>query len=126
MTKVATVNYTPEQEQALQARYLAGENVEALASAFNKSARSIIAKLVNLKVYKAKQYTTKQGENPVKKDQLADEIALYVTLSEADTESLTKANKSALKAIAEALASAYSDNPAFESDESVTNTKSDS
>ena len=92
-------NYTPEQTAHVVAEYQAGASVEALAEAMGKSVRSIVAKLSREGVYKRKAYTNKQGEAPTSKDSLADQIGQIVGLSEADTESLTKANKSALKAI---------------------------
>lgn len=102
-----TVNYTPEQTAKMVADYTAAPvkaTVETLAVAMGKSARSIVAKLSREGVYVAKEYTTKTGEKPVKKDAHADAIGAVLKLSEADTESLTKANKSALKAIFTALA----------------------
>jgi hypothetical protein len=96
-----TVNYTPEQTTKLVADYLNGVTVEALAVELGKSARSIVAKLSREKVYKAKTYVSKTGEAVVKKDTVADYIGEALGLSEADTESLTKANKTALKAIAD-------------------------
>ena len=69
-----------------------------------KTVRSIVAKLSREKVYVAKTYVSKTGEKPVKKDVTADAIGAILRLSENDIESLTKANKSALKAIFDALA----------------------
>ena len=98
------VNYTPEQTAKIIADYQAGVAVEAIASALGKSVRSVVAKLSREKVYIAKQYVSKTGEKPVKKDVTADAIGAILRLSENDIESLTKANKSALKAIFDALA----------------------
>lgn len=98
------VNYTPEQTVAIVGAYQAGETVEALAERFQKSVRSIVAKLSREGVYKKKEYTTKNGEKVVKKDAHADAIGAILGLPENDVESLTKANKSALRAIFEALA----------------------
>jgi len=98
------VNYTPEQTAKIIAEYQAGVAVEQIAQAMGKSVRSIVAKLSREKVYVAKQYVTKTGEKPVKKDVTADAIGAILRLSENDIESLTKANKSALKAIFNALA----------------------
>lgn len=95
------VNYTAEQSAKVVADYLAGVSVEAIASELGKSARSIVAKLAREKVYKAKTYVSKTGEAVVKKDTVADYIGEALGLGEADTESLTKANKVALKAIAD-------------------------
>lgn len=93
------INYTPEQTQQVVADYLQGVSVESIAESLGKSVRSIVAKLSREGVYKRKEYATKTGEPVVSKDALADQIAQIVGLSEADAESLTKANKSALKAI---------------------------
>jgi hypothetical protein len=63
--------------------------------------RSIVAKLSREGVYQKKEYVTKTGETPVKKDEHADFIGKSLSLSEADTDSLAKANKRALAAVAE-------------------------
>ena len=98
------VNYTAEQTAKIIADYKAGIKVEDIASAMGKTVRSIVAKLSREKVYVAKTYVSKTGEKPVKKDVTADAIGAILRLSENDIESLTKANKSALKAIFDALA----------------------
>jgi hypothetical protein len=103
MTEKA-VNYTAEQTAKIIADYQAGVAVEQIAQAMGKTVRSIVAKLSREKVYVAKQYVSKTGEKPVKKDVTADAIGAILRLSENDIESLTKANKSALKAIFDALA----------------------
>jgi hypothetical protein len=54
--------------------------------------------------YYKKEYKSKTGETPVKKDMHADAIGAILRLPENDIESLTKANKNALKVIFEALA----------------------
>ena len=99
-----TVNYTPEQTAQIVADYQAGVAVEKLAETLGKSVRSIVAKLSREGVYQKKQYVGKTGEKPVKKDAHADAIGAILKLPENDIESLTKANKSALRAIFEALA----------------------
>jgi hypothetical protein len=96
-----TVNYTPEQTMKMVADYQAGTTVESIAEALGKSVRSVVAKLSREKVYKAKTYTTKTGEAVIKKDAHADFIGEALGLTEADTESLTKANKVALAKIAD-------------------------
>lgn len=95
------VNYTADQAAKMVADYMAGVSVEAIATELGKSARSVVAKLSREKVYKAKTYQTKTGEAVVKKDEFADAIAQALGLTEADADSLTKANKTALKAIAD-------------------------
>lgn len=104
MADTKTVNYTPEQTTSIVEQYVNGATVESLAENFGKSVRSIVAKLSREGVYKKKEYLSKTGEKPVKKDAHADAIGLILALSEADTDSLTKANKNALKVIFEALA----------------------
>ena len=102
-----TVNYTTEQTAAMLAAYTAeptAKTVEALAETLGKSVRSIVAKLSREGVYKKKEYTTKTGEKVQKKDETADAIGAILRLNENDIESLTKANKTALKAIFAALA----------------------
>ncbi len=95
------VNYTPEQTAKMVADYAEGVTVEAIAKELGKTVRSVVAKLSREKVYKAKEYKTKTGEIPVKKDAHADYIGEALGLTEADTESLTKANKVALAKIAD-------------------------
>jgi hypothetical protein len=92
-------NYTAEQTAELVAGYTADKSratVEAFAAKFGKNVKSIIAKLSKEGVYVAKVYTTKTGEPSIKKDAHADAIGLIANLTEAETESLTKANKTAL------------------------------
>lgn len=99
--------YTAEQTAELKTAYMAeptAETVATFAEKFGKSVKSIVAKLSREGVYQKKEYKTKAGEKPVKKDTTADAIGKILRLSEPDTESLTKANKNALKAIFEALA----------------------
>jgi hypothetical protein len=95
------VNYTPEQTAQIIADYQAGITVEAIALTLGKSARSIVAKLSREKIYQKKTYVSKSGETVVKKDEVSDYIGEALGLSEADVTSLTKANKTALKAIAD-------------------------
>jgi hypothetical protein len=99
-----TVNYTPEQTAQIITDYQSGVSVEQLAMAMGKSVRSVVAKLSREGVYQKKAYKTKTGEPVVKKDAHADAIGAILRLPENDIESLTKANKSALRAIFDALA----------------------
>ena len=98
------VNYSPEQTAQMVADYKAGVTVETIAQNLGKTVRSVVAKLSREKVYVAKTYVSKTGEPVVKKDAHADAIGAILRLPENDIESLTKANKSALKAIFDALA----------------------
>lgn len=98
------VNYTPEMTVKILEAYSKGESVESIAESMGKTARSVIAKLSREGVYKKKEYVSKTGEKPVKKDVHADAIGAILRLSEGEIDSLTKANKSALAKIFEALA----------------------
>ena len=100
------VNYTAEQEARAIEAYTASptaETVEALAIEFGKSVRSVVAKLSRAGIYKKKEYKTKAGEAVVKKDEAADKIGALLNMAENDVDSLTKANKTALKMIVAAL-----------------------
>lgn len=99
-----TVNYTPEQTAQVVADYTAGVPVEQIAESLGKSVRSIVAKLSREGVYQKKQYATKTGEPVQKKDSVADAIGAVLLLTEAETDSLAKANKTALVKIFAALA----------------------
>jgi predicted transcriptional regulator len=98
------VNYTPEQTAKMVADYSAGVTVESIAESLGKTVRSVVAKLSREGVYRKKEYVSKTGEKPVKKDAHAEAIGAILQLSEGEVDSLTKANKSALKTIFEALA----------------------
>lgn len=98
------VNYTTEQTTNMVADYLAGVAVETIAESLGKTVRSVVAKLSREKVYKAKEYKTKTGETVVKKDELADKMAEVFGLTESEADSLTKANKTALKKILDKFA----------------------
>lgn len=102
--KAKAVNYTSEQVTKMVTDYVAGVSVEAIAETMGKTARSIVAKLSREGVYKKKAYVSKTGATPVKKDAHADAIGAVLRLTEAETESLTKANKTALVKIFAALA----------------------
>ena len=98
------VNYTPEQTAKMVADYAQGVTVESIAESLGKTVRSVVAKLSREGVYRKKEYVSKTGEKPVKKDAHAEAIGAILQLSEGEVDSLTKANKSALKTIFEALA----------------------
>ena len=107
MATEKTPNYTAEQTAQMKADYTASptaETVKALAEQFGKTTRSIIAKLSKEGIYKAKEYVSKTGEKPVKKDEHADAIGKILRLSDGEADSLAKANKTALVKIVSALA----------------------
>jgi len=98
------VNYTVEQAEKMVSDYTSGVTVETIAAELGKSVRSVVAKLSRSGVYKKKEYVSKTGETVTKKDTFADAIGAVLKMNENDIESLTKANKTALKIIFEALA----------------------
>jgi hypothetical protein len=97
-------NYTPEMTEKVKVDYLAGVSVETIAAEAGKTVRSIIAKLSKEGVYKAKEYVNKNGEKPVKKNELADLIGNILFMSDGEKDSLAKVNKPALEKIFAALA----------------------
>ncbi len=99
-----TVNYTPEQTASMLADYAQGVAVEAIAESMGKTVRSVVAKLSREGVYKRKEYVSKTGERPVRKDATAEKIGALAELSEGEIDSLTKANKTALMKILAKLA----------------------
>jgi len=100
-TKV--VNYTDEMVDVIVAEYEAApsrETVDALATRFGKTSRSVIAKLSTLGIYQAPARVTKTGKPVVKKEALVAEIVAAVGV---DLPSLVKANKQDLEALVAAL-----------------------
>ena len=91
-----TVNYTPEMTAQMLKAYAEGVTVDSIAEGMGKTVRSVVAKLSREGVYRKKEYVSKNGERPVKKDQTAEDIGVLVGLSEGEVDSLTKANKGAL------------------------------
>lgn len=108
MAATKTVNYTADQESAIVAManggLLTSADAEKLAEQFGKTLKSVVAKLSRMGVYAKKEYKTKTGEAVVKKDAHADAIGAILRMNEAEIDSLTKANKTALAKIFEALA----------------------
>ena len=108
------VNYTVEQSAQMVADYVANPSqvtVEKIAKTLGKTVRSVVAKLSREKVYVAKVYATKTGEKVVKKDEHADAIGAVLNMTEAEMESLTKCNKTALVKIWNALANSVPATP---------------
>ena len=95
-------NYTDAMVSELVAAYEEAPTratVDKFANKFNKPARSIIAKLVREGVYKAVARATKQGTPVVRKSELVAQI--QVALGTNQLESLVKASKADLQALAE-------------------------
>ena len=96
-----TVNYTPEMTAEIVAAYQAGETVEILAQRFDKTVRSIVAKLSREGVYQAKSKAS--GVATPRKAELISQIAHAINTNEELLESLEKATKEALELIAKAV-----------------------
>lgn len=93
------VNYTVEQTSMMVAEYTANPTaatVEAIASKLGKTVRSVVAKLSREGVYKKAERVSKTGQAIIKKDDLATQFQKIFNLTEAEADSLTKANKTAL------------------------------
>ena len=104
MTEVTRVpNYTDEMVEAMVADYQDNPTkgtVEKLASEFNKSTRSIVAKLVREGVYVAAPRVTKTGAPVIRKSEIVAQIqdALGVEFS-----TLEKASKADLERLLSAV-----------------------
>ena len=95
-------NYTDAMVSELVAAYEDAPTratVDEFAKKFDKPARSIIAKLVREGVYKAVARATKQGTPVVRKSELVAQI--QAALGTNQLESLVKASKADLQALAE-------------------------
>ena len=97
------MKYTNEIAQKLSKDYLAGTSVKDLASQLDVPERSVIAKLASMGVYKRKEYTNKQGDTPVKKEEYVERIAKLLNANIDLLESLEKVNKNVLRMLEEAL-----------------------
>jgi len=87
------MKYDHETTEKLKQDYLAGTPVPTLALALGVPDRSVIAKLSSLGVYKKKEYLTKRGEVPVKKEEYIERIARLLDVNSDMLESLEKVNK---------------------------------
>lgn len=99
------MKYTNDITLKLSAEYLAGATVTELATKLSLEHnelvpdRSVIAKLSSLGVYKKKEYVTKRGEVPVKKEEYIERIAVLLDVNAETLESLEKVNKGILALI---------------------------
>lgn len=93
-----TVNYTAEQITALVAAFEAGKTIEAIAAELGKTTRSVIAKLSQLNLYKAKTATAKAKVTT--KADLVAKIAEKFGVDAVKLGTLEKANKEALEILA--------------------------
>ena len=100
------VNYTKEQIATLIAGYdmeasveERGKQVKVLAVELKRKPASIIAKLSNLNHYVAKTYTTKTGDESIRKGAIVALIASAVGETEEAFDTLSKANKTVLESL---------------------------
>ena len=109
MDGMNNMKYTKEISDKLIADYLAGTSTADLSEQLSADhaevvpERSIIAKLASLGVYKKKEYLTKRGETPVKKEEYIERIAKLLDVNAEILESLEKVNKSVLALIEKKL-----------------------
>jgi hypothetical protein len=104
MATIKTVNYTAEQTAKAIEMFKAGETIDVIAKAFNKTSRSIIAKLSREGIYKAKERTAKDGSAVVHKEELVAQIAGKIGVDADTLGGLEKATKQTLKLIFDNLA----------------------
>ena len=97
------MKYDPTTTQKLLSLYSLGAKTADLAVEFDVPERSIIAKLASLGVYKRKEYLTKRGEVPVKKEEYIERIAKLLNTEAEMLESLEKVNKNVLRMLEAAL-----------------------
>ncbi len=95
------VKYTAEQVEALVAGVAEGKTVEVMATELGKSVRSVVAKLSQMKLYKAKE--TAKAEVRVTKAQLVLAVEAKLGLEAGTLASFEKAEKAALEALASAV-----------------------
>lgn len=93
------MKYTPELTKRVLELYQNGMTAQEIGCQIDAPERSVIAKLSNLGVYQKKQYLTKRGEVPIKKEEYISKIAVLLGVEEDQLESLTKVNKSILALI---------------------------
>ena len=104
MTAKASANYTQEMVDAISSAYTANPTratVDALADEFDKTPRSIIAKLSALGLYIKAERVTKRGEPIVRKDELVAQVQASIGV---ELPSLSKMTKVDLQNLIEAVA----------------------
>jgi hypothetical protein len=117
---MVAIKYTPELTTRISAMYTGagGSNekksvtdicAELLLEGIEVPERSIIAKLSSLGVYKKKEYLTKRGETPIKKEEYIERISVLLDVNQDMLESLEKVNKSVLALLTNKLSSVQTD-----------------
>jgi len=93
MTAKASANYTQEMVDVISNTYSetpTRATVDALAEKFNKTPRSIIAKLSALGLYVKVERATKRGEPVVRKDELVAQVQASVGVELPSLAKMTK------------------------------------
>lgn len=104
MTAKASANYTQEMVDSISNAYTANPTratVDALAAEFDKTPRSIIAKLSALGLYIKAERVTKRGEPVVRKEELVAQLQSSFGI---ELPSLAKMTKVDLQNLIEAVA----------------------
>ena len=105
------MKYDKDTTQLISEMYTSGKLVPEIAAALTEHLkaqgieetvpdRSVIAKLSSLGIYKKKEYLTKRGEIPIKKEEYIEKIAALLDVNAEFLESLEKVNKAVLALIA--------------------------
>lgn len=99
--KKFNMKYTTEITAQMIKDYESGKTAAEIAASLSTDnetvpERSVIAKLSSLGIYKKKEYLTKRGEIPVKKEQYIERIAALLDVNCEMLESLEKVNKGVL------------------------------
>ena len=105
------MKYTTEITKRITEEYTSGKTVPEIAASLLADGtttelvpnRSIIAKLASVGVYKKKEYLTKRGEVPIKKEEYIERIAALLDVNAEMLESLEKVNKGVLALLAQSL-----------------------
>ncbi|CAB4174678.1 hypothetical protein UFOVP961_71 [uncultured Caudovirales phage] len=90
MAMLKLVPYTPEQSTDIVGRYQAGESVDSIALAVDRSVRSVVAKLSREGVYIPK--TKKEGSSRMTKAEIVQIIADRFGIDVADIATVEKAS----------------------------------
>ena len=104
MTAKVSANYTQEMVDVISSTYSDAPTratVDSLAEKFDKTPRSIIAKLSALGIYVKAERVTKRGEPVVRKDELVAQVQTTIGI---ELPSLVKMTKADLQSLIEAVA----------------------
>lgn len=111
MASEKVANYSAEMTEKVVSMYNDKTSVEEIAKAVGKSVKSVIAKLVREKVYVSKATSAKS--EVVTKADLVAKIGVALNIELGVIESLEKATKEALTALAAAVEDLASDEEPF-------------